>query len=88
VTSENAGGDIQLINAQGLVSPLGHYSHVSIGAGVAYISGQLVDNRHEFDEIYSAWIGSHRPARTVAGLKQLHYGAAAEIEAIAPLRLS
>jgi 2-iminobutanoate/2-iminopropanoate deaminase len=136
VTSENAGRDIQLINARGLVSPLGHYSHVSIGAGVAYISGQLplttdgtpisdrsfadqvaqtlanlgaclatigletrdllqvrvyvtdVDNWREFDEIYSAWLGAHRPARAVAGVKQLHYGAAVEIEAIALLRVS
>jgi 2-iminobutanoate/2-iminopropanoate deaminase len=134
VTGENAGRDIQLINAQGLVPPLGHYSHVSIGAGIAYISGQLpltpdgtpisdrsfahqvaqtlanlgsclatvgldradllqvrvyvtdVANWREFDEIYSAWMGDHRPARAVAGVNQLHYGAALEIEAIALLR--
>jgi len=134
MTSENAGRDIQLINAQGLIAPLGHYSHVSIGAGVAYISGQLpltpegtpisdrsfadqvaqtlanlgaclatvgldradllqvriyvtdVDNWREFDELYSAWMGDHRPARAVAGVSQLHYGAALEIEAVALLR--
>lgn len=37
----------------------------------------------EFDDIYSAWIGAHRPARAVAGINALHYGAALEIEATA-----
>jgi reactive intermediate/imine deaminase len=36
-----------------------------------------------FDDIYGEWIGSHRPARAVAGVKELHYGAAVEIEAVA-----
>jgi enamine deaminase RidA (YjgF/YER057c/UK114 family) len=36
-----------------------------------------------FDDIYGEWIGTHRPARAVAGAKELHYGAAVEVEAIA-----
>lgn len=36
-----------------------------------------------FNRIYAAWIGEHRPSRAVAGVAQLHYGAALEIEAVA-----
>ena len=36
-----------------------------------------------FNERYAEWIGDHRPARAVAGVSQLHYGAAVEVEAIA-----
>ncbi|WP_336981168.1 MULTISPECIES: RidA family protein [unclassified Cedecea] len=36
-----------------------------------------------FNSIYAAWIGQHRPSRAVAGVAQLHYGAALEIEAVA-----
>ena len=32
---------IDLRNSPGLIAPLGHYSHVAVHAGVAYISGQL-----------------------------------------------
>lgn len=39
----------------------------------------------QFDEIYAAWLGDHRPARAVAGSSALHYGAAVEIQAIAAL---
>ncbi|ARU89887.1 RidA family protein [Pseudomonas sp. M30-35] len=36
-----------------------------------------------FNEIYAAWMGTHRPARAVAGVSQLHFGLAVELEAIA-----
>lgn len=42
-----------------------------------------IDQWQDFDSIYSTWIGAHRPARAVAGINQLHYGAALEIEATA-----
>lgn len=114
-----------------IASPAGHYSHVSVGAGQVFISGQLpVDCRGVplskasfreqveltlrnldaclrvvgavredllqvriyvtdiskwpvFNELYAQWIGHHRPARAVAGVSELHYGVAVEIEAIA-----
>lgn len=39
-----------------------------------------------FNEIYASWLGDHRPARSVAGVKELHFGTAVEIEAIALLQ--
>lgn len=36
-----------------------------------------------FNEIYTEWIGDHRPARAVAGISELHYGVAVEVEAVA-----
>lgn len=36
-----------------------------------------------FNEIYSNWIGAHRPARAVAGVSELHFGLDIEIEAVA-----
>lgn len=36
-----------------------------------------------FDGIYGEWIGSHRPARAVAGVSALNHGAAIEMEATA-----
>ena len=36
-----------------------------------------------FNKLYAAWIGTHRPARAVAGVSQLHHGLAIEVEAIA-----
>ena len=36
-----------------------------------------------FNRIYGEWIGDSRPARAVAGVAELHYGFAVEIEAIA-----
>lgn len=36
-----------------------------------------------FNEIYAVWMGTHRPARAVAGVSQLHFGLAVELEAIA-----
>lgn len=42
-----------------------------------------IDLWPRFDEVYSAWIGRHRPARAVAGVSSLHYGAAVEVQAVA-----
>lgn len=40
-------------------------------------------NWKEFDEIYGEWIGSHRPARAVAGVSALNHAAGLEMEATA-----
>ncbi|HAT1612657.1 TPA: RidA family protein [Raoultella planticola] len=37
----------------------------------------------EFNRIYAEWIGDFRPARTVAGISELHHGSAVAVEAIA-----
>jgi 2-iminobutanoate/2-iminopropanoate deaminase len=37
----------------------------------------------EFNRVYAQWLGSHRPARAVAGVAELHYGLAVEVEAVA-----
>jgi reactive intermediate/imine deaminase len=42
----------------------------------------------EFDRIYEGWIADHRPARAVAGVKELHFGAAVEVHAVAVTRQS
>lgn len=42
-----------------------------------------MENWPLFNQIYAKWIGEHRPARAVAGVSELHFGAALEIEAIA-----
>lgn len=124
-------GRITYRNSATLPSPVGHYSHVCIGAGLVHVSGQLpmdalgrplsgepfevqarqvLDNLdaclraagvsrghllqvriyvtdislwNRFNAIYAEWIGDHRPARAVAGVASLHYGAAIEIEATA-----
>ncbi|MCK9782817.1 RidA family protein [Proteus columbae] len=34
------------------------------------------------NKLYAKWIGEHRPARLVAGVKELHFGSKIEIEAI------
>lgn len=121
----------QFHDAPGLIPPRGHYSHVALAGGLAFIAGQLpvtpqgtplagapfadqvaqtlanVDDcltavglgRRDlvqvrvfvtdlaqwgaFDALYSAWLGDHRPARLVAGVAELHYGVALEIEAVA-----
>lgn len=36
-----------------------------------------------FNKIYGEWIGHFRPSRAVAGVAELHYGFALEVEAIA-----
>ncbi|MFE2738467.1 RidA family protein [Streptomyces sp. NPDC059349] len=38
-----------------------------------------------FDRLYTHWLGASRPARAVAGAKELHYGSAVEVHAIAAL---
>lgn len=43
-------------------------------------------NWPRFNEVYANWIGSHRPARAVAGVSELHFGLGVEIEAVALLR--
>ncbi len=40
----------------------------------------------EFDRIYEAWTGDHRPARAVAAVKELHFGASVEVHAVAAAR--
>jgi 2-iminobutanoate/2-iminopropanoate deaminase len=42
-----------------------------------------IDQWPLFNQIYADWIGDFRPARAVAGVSQLHYGAALEVDAIA-----
>lgn len=42
-----------------------------------------MENWPLFNQIYASWIGDHRPARAVAGVAELHFGAALEIEAVA-----
>ena len=37
----------------------------------------------EFNRLYAEWIGNHKPARAVAGVLELHFGLAVEVEAIA-----
>lgn len=44
-----------------------------------------IDQWPAFDAIYADWIGDHRPARAVAGVTELHYGSAVEVQAIAAL---
>lgn len=39
-----------------------------------------------FNAIYAEMLGSHRPARTVVPVPQLHYGYLVEMDAIAALR--
>ena len=39
-----------------------------------------------FNRVYADWIGAHRPARAVAGVAELHFGLAVEVEAIAVAR--
>lgn len=42
-----------------------------------------IDQWPLFNRLYSQWLGEHRPARAVAGVAQLHYGCAVEVEAMA-----
>ncbi|MTC71642.1 RidA family protein [Providencia sp. wls1914] len=42
-----------------------------------------MDNWPFFNQIYANWIGEFRPARAVAGVSELHFGAGIEIEATA-----
>ncbi|MDH0867551.1 RidA family protein [Mitsuaria sp. GD03876] len=122
---------IELADSEALSPPAGHCSHVSVAAGLAFISGMLPIDREgtplkdasfetqtrqvlanleaaldrvgltprdllqvrvyitdiaqwpAFNRLYAEWIGSHRPARAVAGVAELHYGLAVEVEAVA-----
>ncbi|GAB7110000.1 RidA family protein [Streptomyces phaeofaciens JCM 4814] len=124
---------VSLTDSPELMTPAGHYSHVAVHRGLAYISGQLpvtpeggtlagerfgvqagqvlrnvdacltavgvgrdrllsvtvyvtdIGDWPEFDRLYAQWLGSHRPQRAVAGVKELHYGSAVEVHAIAAL---
>lgn len=38
-----------------------------------------------FDQVYEEWLGASRPARAVAAVRELHYGSAVEVHAIAAL---
>ncbi|MGW6796731.1 RidA family protein [Streptomyces chartreusis] len=130
-TSGPAYAALSLIDSPKLTAPAGHYAHVAVHRGLAYLSGQLPVTpegdklSHEpfltqaeqvlrnidaclavagtsrdrllsvtvyvtdiadwpaFDRLYRNWLGSHRPQRAVAGVKELHYGAAVEVHAIA-----
>ena len=39
----------------------------------------------EFNALYAAWIGAHRPARAVVPVPALHFGLKLELEAVAAL---
>jgi len=39
----------------------------------------------EFNALYAAWIGAHRPARAVVPVPRLHHGLRLELEAVAAL---
>lgn len=45
----------------------------------------IADMAHwpDFDAAYAQWVGTHRPARVVAWSRDLHFGAALEVNAIA-----
>lgn len=121
--------DIDLRNSLELIATLGHYSHVAVHAGVAYVSDQLsldptgtpltdppfdtqvqqalnnlhnclitagscreqllsvtvyvtdIDEGPAFDAAYAQSLCTHRPSRAVACVADLHYGAAAEVQA-------
>ena len=47
----------------------------------------LTDLAHwaEFNTLYAAWIGPHRPARAVVPVPTLHFGLKLELEAVAAL---
>jgi 2-iminobutanoate/2-iminopropanoate deaminase len=44
-----------------------------------------IANWPEFNTLYAAWLGDHRPARCVVPVPELHYGLALEVEAVAVL---
>ena len=39
----------------------------------------------EFNKLYAAWLGKHKPARCVVPVPHLHYGLKLELEAVAAL---
>jgi reactive intermediate/imine deaminase len=63
---------------------------VAAGSSVAQLAQvrvYLADLSHwpEFNAIYAAWIGSHRPARAVVPVPGLHHGLLLELEAVAAI---
>ncbi|MEU1183759.1 RidA family protein [Streptomyces sp. NPDC005820] len=44
-----------------------------------------IANWPAFDQLYRTWLGPVRPARAVAGVKELHYGSAVEVHSVAAL---
>ena len=48
-----------------------------------YVAG--IEHWPRFNAIYAELIGSHRPARTVVPVAELHYGYLVEIDAVAAL---
>ena len=56
-------------------------------AGLVQVRVYVTDIAHwpVFDAIYAEWAGTHKPARAVVPVPQLHFGLLIEIEAIAAL---
>jgi 2-iminobutanoate/2-iminopropanoate deaminase len=42
-----------------------------------------IDRWPEFNTLYAAWLGEHRPARAVVPVPTLHFGLQVEVEAVA-----
>jgi 2-iminobutanoate/2-iminopropanoate deaminase len=126
---------IARIDPPALAAPGGHYSHVVVHGGVAYVSGQLpiapggplpptatfeqqarqvlanvraaveaagsdlsrvlkctvyvtdIGDWPEFNRLYAAAFGEHKPARAVVPVAPLHYGYRVEMDAIAAVDL-
>jgi 2-iminobutanoate/2-iminopropanoate deaminase len=49
-----------------------------------YISN--ISDWEEFNQIYAAKLGDHKPARTVVPVKELHFGLKLELDAIAAVK--
>ena len=60
----------------------------SSAAGILKATVYIADIAHwpDFNRIYAERLGSHRPARTVVPVAQLHYGYLVEMDVIAALR--
>jgi len=60
----------------------------SSGAGILKATVYIADIAHwpDFNRIYAERLGSHRPARTVVPVAQLHYGYLVEMDVIAALK--
>lgn len=60
----------------------------SSAGGIVKATVYIADIAHwpEFNRIYAERLGSHRPARTVVPVAQLHYGYLVEMDVIAALK--
>ena len=60
----------------------------SSAGGILKATVYIADIAHwpEFNRIYAERLGSHRPARTVVPVAQLHYGYLVEMDVIAALK--